>query len=555
MANKPSIRCAIYTRKSTEEGLEQEFNSLDAQRESCEAYITSQKAEGWAMLPKPYDDGGFSGGTLERPALKTLLADIEAGSVDIVVVYKIDRLTRSLMDFAKLVEVFDRKAVTFVSVTQSFNTTTSMGRLTLNVLLSFAQFEREVTGERIRDKFAASRKKGMWMGGNPPIGYDIKDRKLVVNQAEAKAVRLIFKRYLEVGSVRALKDDLADKRITSKSWTSSTAIHHGGTPFDRGALYCLLKNRLYIGDVTYKGAPYPGEQPAIVDRDLFEAVQDHLANARRRTIGKSNLAQGAPFEGILFNQAGTLMTPTYTAKAGGRRYRYYASTSRSQPNTAGAVTRVSAPALETLIDSILVRLQLPQLDVTDQAGPAFVQVLQRIDLANASTTLRLDREAALKAWRREVTRGLSDVDLITHQCGVLTVGEVYADHGDHIVVTLPVRARFRGGDATIVAPAVARAPTPDASLIKALARAHHWKELLLSGEIKSVDTLAAKFGQERRHTGRILSLAFLSPDITRAILQGRQPLGLRLTNLLDANLPLAWSEQDRHIRQIAARQI
>jgi site-specific DNA recombinase len=265
------LRCAIYTRKSSEEGLEQEFNSLDAQREACGAYIASQRAEGWIVLPTEYDDGGFSGGTLERPALQRLLADIDAGLVDVVVVYKIDRLSRSLMDFSKLVEVFDRNAVTFVSVTQSFNTTTSMGRLTLNILLSFAQFEREVIGERIRDKFAASRKRGMWMGGWTPLGYDVVDRKLVVNEAEADLVRHIFARFLELGSVTLLLRELRQVGAITKQ----------GKTFDKGTVYKLLNNRVYVGEAVHKGAAYPGEHAALIQPGMFERVQAILATNGR----------------------------------------------------------------------------------------------------------------------------------------------------------------------------------------------------------------------------------------------------------------------------------
>ena len=294
MSTKRQIRCAIYTRKSTEEGLEQDFNSLDAQRESSAAYITSQKPEGWIALPDTYDDGGYSGGTLERPALQRLLKDIERGAVDVVVVYKIDRLSRSLMDFARLVEVFDRKGVTFVSVTQSFNTTTSMGRLTLNVLLSFAQFEREVTGERIRDKFAASKRKGMWMGGNPPLGYDVSNRKLVVNQGEAETVRLIFRRYLDLGCARLLRGDLKDGGVVSKPRLLSTGKTRGSKPIERSALYLILNNRTYVGETTHKGNIYPGEHQAIVPRDLFDRVQRRLAELRPPVRSSSRANSGCP---------------------------------------------------------------------------------------------------------------------------------------------------------------------------------------------------------------------------------------------------------------------
>jgi site-specific DNA recombinase len=274
------VRCAIYTRKSTEEGLEQDFNSLDAQGEACEAFIASQKHEGWVMLPTQYDDGGYSGGTLERPALQRLLADIRESQVDIVVVYKIDRLTRSLLDFAKIVEVFDAHSVSFVSVTQAFNTATSMGRLTLNVLLSFAQFEREVTGERIRDKIAASKKKGMWMGGYPPLGYDVKDRKLVINEAEAETVRYIFRRYQELRSVRLLKGHLDAAGIVSKHRTAPDGRLYGGKPIARGALYHMLQNHLYRGKIVHRGQSYPGEHIPIIGDDLWQKVQTTLATNR-----------------------------------------------------------------------------------------------------------------------------------------------------------------------------------------------------------------------------------------------------------------------------------
>src|SRR5450759_3899497 len=274
------LRCAIYTRKSSEEGLEQEFNSLDAQREACEAYITSQRHEGWSALPALYDDGAYSGGTMERPALQRMLGDIRARKIDVVVVYKVDRLTRSLADFAKIVEVFDAQGVSFVSVTQAFNTTSSMGRLTLNVLLSFAQFEREVTGERIRDKIAASKKKGMWMGGQPALGYDVKDRKLVVNEQEALTVCHIFRRYVQLRSVHALRDDLADAGIKSKCRMRPDGAEYGGQKFSRGALYLILQNRLYRGEIPHKGNSYPGEHTAIVDKPLWDDVQAVLAANR-----------------------------------------------------------------------------------------------------------------------------------------------------------------------------------------------------------------------------------------------------------------------------------
>jgi site-specific DNA recombinase len=319
-----TIRCAIYTRKSSEEGLEQEFNSLQAQREACEAFIKSQRHEGWGCVPEGYDDGGLSGATMERPALQQLLMAIQAGRVDIVVVYKVDRLTRSLADFAKIVEILDAKGASFVSVTQQFNTTTSMGRLTLNVLLSFAQFEREVTGERIRDKIAASKKKGMWMGGMPSLGYQARDRKLVVVDSEAEIVRRIFRGYVELGSIRSLKEELDVQGLTSKSRTSASDRCRGGKPFSRGALYLMLRNRIYRGEIVHKERSYPGEHTPIIDQELWDAVQVQLAgNAAQRKAG-GRIAQPSLLAGMLFDGDGNRMTPSHAVKKG-TRYRYYVS--------------------------------------------------------------------------------------------------------------------------------------------------------------------------------------------------------------------------------------
>ncbi len=320
----PRLRCAIYTRKSSEEGLDQEFNSLDAQREACEAYIKSQVHAGWRALGDLYDDGGISGATMARPALQRLLADVHARRIDIVVVYKVDRLTRSLADFAKIVEIFDGHGISFVSVTQAFNTTTSMGRLTLNVLLSFAQFEREVTGERIRDKIAASKKKGLWMGGFPPLGYDVRERKLVINPAEAEAVREIFRRYLALGNVRALKVDLDRCGIVSKSRIDRQGRPVGRKPFSRGGLYLILQNRIYRGEIVHKGVAYPGEHAGIIEADLWEAVAARLKAGRQHYEMGDRVQEPSLLKGLLFDSNGSRMTPTHAAK-GGKRYRYYVS--------------------------------------------------------------------------------------------------------------------------------------------------------------------------------------------------------------------------------------
>ena len=334
-------RCAIYTRKSSEEGLDMEFNSLDAQREACEAYVASQKAEGWAVIRERYDDGGFSGGTLERPGLKQLVADVEAGLIDVIVVYKIDRLSRSLMDFARLVEIFERNNVTFVSVTQSFNTTTSMGRLTLNILLSFAQFEREVIGERIRDKFAASRKKGMWMGGFVPLGYDVKDRKLVINEAEAGTVRMIFERFVAIGSATTLAKALVAEGMRNKR----------GKPIDKGFLYKLLNNRVYLGDAVHKGTAYAGEHDAIITRDLWDKVHSILGESPRQRAANTRAQEPALLKGLIFAETGAAMTPTATKK-GSRIYRYYTSMDVIRNRATGEATgplRLAAGTVECAV--------------------------------------------------------------------------------------------------------------------------------------------------------------------------------------------------------------
>src|SRR6201994_1759358 len=344
------IRCAIYTRKSSEEGLEQEFNSLQAQREACEAFIDSQRHEGWVCLRTAYDDAGFSGATMDRPALQRLLADIAAGRIDTIVVYKIDRLTRSLADFAKIVEILDAKGASFVSVTQQFNTTTSMGRLTLNVLLSFAQFEREVIGERIRDKIAASKKKGMWMGGLPPLGYGAQDHKLVVIDSEAEIVRFIFRRYAELGSVRLLKSELEARGIRSKSWTSASGRLVGGKPFSRGAFYLVLQNRTYLGEIVHKGQFHPGEHTPIIDQPLWDAVQAQLAsNVAQRNSGTRN-PHPSLLAGLLFDGDGNRMTPSHAVKMG-THYRYYVSGSlitRDRTETSAGL-RIPAAEIEQLV--------------------------------------------------------------------------------------------------------------------------------------------------------------------------------------------------------------
>jgi DNA invertase Pin-like site-specific DNA recombinase len=397
-------RCAVYTRKSSEEGLEQEFNSLHAQRESCESYIASQKGEGWVLVPDRYDDGGVSGGTLERPALKGLLADIEAKRVDIVVVYKIDRLSRSLMDFCKLAEAFERNGASFVSVTQSFNTSTSMGRLTLNMLMSFAQFEREVIGERIRDKIAASRRKGMWMGGFVPLGYDVKDRKLIVNKAEAATVRRVFERFTRLGSVTELVRELRDEGVRGKR----------GRLIDKGYVYQLFRNRTYIGEAVHKGVSYPGEHEAIISKALWNKVYSVLSHGPRSRSAATRAQTPALLKGLLFGLTGCAMTPTHTRK-GGRLYRYYLATDVLKHDApACTVRRVTASEIEgAVLKQVRALLCTPEIIVrTWRAGKKLIDGLRESEVRAALQRLDPIWEELSPAEQARVIRLLVDrVDL------------------------------------------------------------------------------------------------------------------------------------------------
>ena len=411
-AKSRTRRCAIYTRKSSEEGLEQDFNSLHAQREACEAFIKSQTGEGWRLIKTAYDDGGLSGGTMERPALQRLLEDIRRRLVDVVVVYKVDRLTRSLADFAKMVEVFDAHGVSFVAVTQQFNTTTSMGRLTLNVLLSFAQFEREVTGERIRDKIAASKRKGMWMGGVPPLGYDVRDHKLVVNPAEAATVKHIYERYLELGSVRLLRGDLQRHGIISKVRVSKNGVRSGGRQFSRGALYQLLSNPIYLGEIRHKKERHPGQHEPIVGRELWEKVQQHLCDQAATHRERPTKTPPSPLAGKLFDENGE---PLYVQGAvkGVRHYRYYVSRGlvRGSVQDDRRGWRVAAPELERAVRAATQRIlgdraaiagAIEELDIDASRLPSIFKVAEawiqslRSEAEAASALTRLIERVGLK---------------------------------------------------------------------------------------------------------------------------------------------------------------
>ncbi|HYZ62716.1 MAG TPA: recombinase family protein [Acetobacteraceae bacterium] len=556
----PPRRCAIYTRKSSEEGLEQEFNSLDAQREACEAYIRSQRHEGWTVLAARYDDGGLSGGTLERPALQRLLADVRAGRLDLVVVYKVDRLTRSLADFAKIVETFDSAGISFVSVTQQFNTTTSMGRLTLNMLLSFAQFEREVTGERIRDKVAASRRKGMWMGGTVPLGYDVRDRKLVVNEAEALTVRRIYVAYLSLGSVRLLEETLRTEGVVGKS----------GRPLGRGALFHMLQNRIYRGEVVHKGAVYPGEQAAIVPEELWNGAAQRLAAARAATRARDGHQSQHLLTGILFDASGERLTPTHAIK-GGRRYRYYVSRPLVTGTRASAREAVRCPAgaVEALVADRLVHLlgdraalfgALREAGAWPAAAVEQERLLRRTDEI-AKGWPRLDPAAQSAALRTLIRRVDLHPERLDLQIDAQRLAQITPEQASTIppspspdsavqlpIVCISVAARLRrsGKEVALVIGERAAAGRVDTPLARLVAKAHLLRAALTSGGISDLAALAHREGVGRTYLIRMLRLAYLAPDIVESILAGREPDGLTVTRLMkEVELPLAWDQQRR----------
>lgn len=509
-------RCAIYTRKSSEEGLEQGFNSLDAQREACAAYVLSQAAEGWKALPDIFDDGGYSGGSMERPALKRLLADVAGGRVDTIVVYKIDRLTRSLADFARMVELFDRHAVTFVSVTQAFNTTTSMGRLTLNVLLSFAQFEREVTGERIRDKIAASKARGMWMGGTAPLGYDLPDpttRALAINEAEAEVVRTIFRQYLVLGSVHALEQWLDQQGIRSKRRITARGRVLGDQPFSRGALFHLLRNRTYRGMIVHRDKAHEGLHPPIIDDVLFEQVQTALDRAARRTKETGGRVATSPLTGRIFDADGQPMSPTFTHGARGQVYRYYVSAPLQRGrgvNEDDVIRRVAGPALEALIGELVERFA--------PATANGLAIVRRVQIHAESIDVQLAVQARPALQR------------------LLKPGEQLSALKDGLHLTVPVRFRPRGGR-TWVLGSTPPAARRDMVLIKALRRAHG----MLSRDARGLPMLDAS--PTSPYNRSLLRLAFLAPDIQEAILNGRHPAGLTLERMMQLEIPACWRAQ------------
>ena len=510
------VRCAIYTRVSTDQGLDQEFNSLDAQYEASRAYIRSQAHAGWTQIKARYDDGGFSGGNTDRPALQQLLEDVRARKIDIIVVYKVDRLTRSLADFAKLVELFDQHGVSFVSVTQQFNTTTSMGRLTLNVLLSFAQFEREVTSERIRDKIAASKRKGLWVGGMAPLGYDSKDRKITVNEQEAETVRTIFLRYLELGSLGSLLADLRRQGITTKRRVQSSGKIIGGIPFTRGPLAHLLRNRFYVGEVPFKGEILPGEQLPILDLGLFDAVQAKLSEQLTNHV-KARANSEALLMGRIFDDRGNPMRTSHARKSG-IKYRYYVSSALvdGRPDEAGSISRVPAVEIETLVarairehvggaptvdDRSIIAAHQPQIVIQPKEITIRIVNGGKADASQAGDVIRVRWQKQSSKRRREVLLPAS------------------ARPED----ARPIRSETR------------------ATLIAAIARGRRWLDELVQNQHASPETIAHREGCSPRKVTMTISLAFVSPALVKAALEGRLPRGIGATRLCD--MPAEWSRQ------------
>ncbi|MEQ8289315.1 MAG: recombinase family protein [Gammaproteobacteria bacterium] len=562
MKTAPQIkRCAIYTRKSSEEGLEQSFNSLDAQREACESFIKSQQHEGWTVLKNHYDDGGFSGGNTERPALQTLLNDLQSGNIDVVVVYKVDRLSRSLADFVKLIELFDKHEVSFVSVTQQFNTSSSMGRLTLNVLLSFAQFEREVTSERIRDKIAASKKKGMWMGGNVPLGYDVIDKKLVVNQAEAKTVRHIYQRYIELGAVRKLKEELDAEGYLSKPRNNQQCLG-GNKPFSRGALYALLKNPLYIGKTVHQGNHFEGQHAAILDKALWETTQNLLNKNRQHHQSRNSVKEPSLLAGLIYDDNNNPMSPAHTRK-GNRRYRYYVSQAVLQYREAdtGSVTRISANTIETAVIKKLMQYFQSPKELLKIVSHVKLSAKKQTDLIeHAKMFVDNWQESAaskkidyLKLMVREIEVGYNSINMLLSRSGIkqcllneITDKKTFKDNtDDEFLIAIPTKLK-RCGQETKLIITDKHINEPDTNSVtaiqQALKKALIWNQALITGQVDDMKELAKQENVTQRYVAHLIQLAFLAPDIIEKINKGNIPNELTLEQL-KKKTPYDWDKQ------------
>ncbi len=560
------IRCAVYTRKSSEDGLEQSFNSLHAQREACEAYIKSQQSEGWKVMPEEYNDGGFSGGTMVRPGLNRLLEKIHASQIDVVVVYKVDRLSRSLADFVRMVETFEKHGVSFVSVTQHFNTSTSMGRLTLNVLLSFAQFEREVTGERIRDKITASKKKGMWMGGPTPLGYDVIDKILVVNPKEAKVVKLIYEQYHRLGSVRALKTLLDEKGIKSKCRTSRAGNPSGGASLSRGALYTLLKNPVYVGKVKHKEKHYAGPHAPIIDLKLWEHVQAQLNDHQQQCGPRAATKDPSLLTGLLWDDRGYAMSPTFTRK-GQRRYRYYVSQALLQfkDKDAGSIKRIPALEIETPILNKIENLFSSATEVLALI-PEQLSPKQMADLTKPLEQLRHDLRSPspqpkiilLKTLIKKIAVGRQAITITLAMAGLWKLLGITpentdsastdeAEQNDTKTWVLPLSLRRYGREVKVMlGDRLTPIPQPHSMLVQGLQRALKkaliWNDGLLSGKTASLAKIAQQENVTQRYIAQMIRLAYLAPDIQEAIIKGKIPPTWTVDQFRES-IPLDWEHQ------------
>lgn len=535
ISEKKILRCAIYTRKSSEEGLEQDFNSLDAQREACEAYIKSQQHEGWVLVEKQYNDGGFSGGTLERPALKKLLTDIETGKIDIVVVYKVDRLTRSLMDFSKIVELFDKQEASFVSITQHFNTTTSMGRLTLNILLSFAQFEREVTGERIRDKMAASKKKGMWMNGTGPLGYINENRTLKTDDENAEKIKLIFEKFLELKNINQLKIYLEENKVTTKT----------GKNFYKGHLYRILSNKTYIGKITHKGKVYEGLHEGIINEDTFDKVQKILyAN---KTMQHSSIDKKDPslLAGKLFDDKNNYMSPSHSNKKG-KRYRYYISQSIIQHRIqdAGTISKIPAGEIEKVVtqeikdfvsntnniqpllkESDIHKQKALLKNITDKIDTQFIRsILSKVVIYKEKVEIIICKNQLLKTF--EAIYQKTDLP-----------EEIKSETKTPIIIikNIKITATAKNGSVLILTDSDMKQPEINPQLVKAIAKSYLWNKQILSGDTE-------KYFSKNSYVKKVINLRFLSPKIIESILNGNQPRDLTVQKLFSIKT-LDWNKQ------------
>lgn len=538
-----SVRCAIYTRKSTEDGLEQEFNSLHAQREACEAYILSQRHEGWSLISDAYDDGGFSGGSMARPGLQTLLTDIELGKVDVIVVYKVDRLTRSLADFAKIVERLDEKQASFVSVTQAFNTTTSMGRLTLNVLLSFAQFEREVTGERIRDKIAASKKKGIWMGGAVPLGYVVQDRKLLIETDEAERVRHIMRRYVACGSVPTLLEQLKLEGVKTKIQNRTSGPHRAGIAFQRGSLFHLLKNPIYRGLIVHKGEIYPGEHDAIVDDDLWEAVQKRLAEKAPPRRHKVNQKQDGFLTKRLVDREGRPMVPSFTVK-GSRRYCYYETRSDLTGKGKPKGQRFQMALLERHIISHMVELLEDQHRLRHLSDLRDGASLMRLFEYSARWADALANKPADAVQKLIISITLQDDHLLVRLQASELTGREDANEYWTIKLPLPVRKPFREAKLVIGKISPDR-NAADPKLIALLREAAIVQSLVTASPDIALHRIAEREKRCRKTMTQLLKLSWLSPRIVDAIMGGAQQTSLTRQRLMAIDLPADWTQQEK----------